>query len=226
MNLSLRSLVFVVASVAALPFAACGGNVTGPGGGGAGGEGAGSGMCAAYCASQLACLTPGQCVLVDAAAAKSTCEAACDKGLGVLDAAELTAFQGCFDCLFANVGAGTCFENLPIGSCEAACNSDAVEAAGEKWEDASEPPSGDTSGLCTNGQDLFQGGECGASSDGTSCTLECCNGTCGAVPDVAVSCVPDGAATTCTCTAGKNKGKTYSSAEDCGSDELWNQCNL
>lgn len=253
MLISLRSIVIAMSPLALVPLIACGGSVNGTGGGGngsgTGGEtntttttgsttgtgsttptgtttGTSADLCIDYCDSRLACVDPAECVLADAAGAKTVCETGCAKGLAVLSMAEHATLKTCLDCMFSKAAPGTCFEELPFDSCKAQCDSSAVDNAAEKWIEASVPPPGDTKGLCTNGKSIFEDISCTAGASETECSLECCNGSCGATPDVGVECqTPGSGPSSCTCTAGKNKGKTFQAPDPCGGD-VWNQCNL
>lgn len=240
MNLSSRALALLVSSFTALSMAACGGSVEGEGGGGSGGS---SGTttsttsttasttaesCAGFCDYAVGCIDPAECVLVDPSGAKAACLANCAAGYAALTAAETAAVAGCIDCLVAVTPPGVCgFDSEEGAACKTKCDSNEVEAAGEKWMDLAAPSgSVDPTATCTNGKNPFGSSACSAAGGGGSCDIECCNGDCTGAPTVGATCTPEFGAATCTCTAGKNKGKTYPTTDACSSDEVWNQCNL
>jgi hypothetical protein len=73
------------------------------------------------------------------------------------------------------------------------------------------------------------GGTCFGAAPPNPCTFTCCNtyDVC-SNPVAAATCTNS----TCTCTAGKNKGKTFPSGSVCGDTpdggavDIWNECNL
>jgi hypothetical protein len=176
--------------------------------------------CSTYCKDLLSCATPATCVLSDPSGAQSACETVCENGYDALTSAEVTLVDACFSCLTAAVPEGTCPTTLPTDTCKTACDSAATDAAGKKWATASAATPPDPAGVCTNGRNLFSGNEtCSGGGTGTTCTLDCKDGS----TEVGTSCDGSGA---CTCTAGKNKGKTYTSASPCDGNDMWNKCNL
>ncbi len=185
-----------------------------------------SATCDGFCTSGLGCIEADSCVLVDPDAAKSACVESCSIGFAALDAAETQAVDGCLSCL-NNAAQGLCYESIPDQHvCDEVCDTDAVEAAGKKWsaaQETGEPPAG---GECTNGRNVLGSSECQGSSTSGACDIACCNGSCGAVPDVSASCDTNATPASCTCTEGKNKGKAFTTDNPCSGNELWNECNL
>ena len=237
MNRSSRALSLLVSSFTALSMAACGGSVEGEGGGGSGGSSGTTtsttapttaASCSGFCDNAVGCIDPAECVLVDPTGAKAACVANCAAGYAVLTTAEAAAVAGCIDCIVAATPTGACaLDGDGAAACKAKCDSDVIEAAGEKWMDLAMPSgSVDPTAVCTNGKNPFGSSACSAAGGGGSCDIECCNGDCSGAPTVGATCTPEFGAATCTCTAGKNKGKTYPTSDACSSDEVWNQCNL
>ena len=213
MSIFFKASALVLFAFTALPFAACTG--------GTGGSTA-SGPCASYCQAIVDCSATTGCVFTDATSAEDACVSSCQTGLAALTAAESELVTTCFDCTFASADAG-CPGSSPASTCATECNSAATTAAGNKWQ-AAVMAAPTTAAQCTNGMDPLSGGSCSGGGDTTSCTSSCCNGSgaC-ATPDVALECSGTNLET-CTCTAGKNKGKTVQ-ATACSGD-VWTLCNL
>jgi hypothetical protein len=102
----------------------------------------------------------------------------------------------------------------------------------DRWGAAAENVPVPPGGLCTNGMSNL-GGNCFLENGNPNpCNTTCCNSydPC-PNPVAAARCTQhDGGAETCTCTAGKNTGKTFTQqrmpGRDCGADDVWNICNL
>jgi hypothetical protein len=211
MSIVSRAAALVFAGLVALPFAACGGTTAG-----------GNGTCSSYCQVTVACADPTTCVLADPSGAQASCVSTCETGMAALTSSEQTLVDTCFACLTEAAG-GKCFSNLPKGACDAQCNGAATTAAGNKWDAAVAAAPTPAAALCTNGMNAYGGSSCTGGGTDSSCTNTCCNGSSCTTADVAVEC--SGAnLDMCTCTAGKNKGKTVS-ATSCSGD-LWTLCNL
>lgn len=238
------SSMFLLAVFAALPLAGCGGGdatstgTTGSGGnGGTGGNtsssntstGTGSTTdhgCSGYCKSLLACATPDICILVDPTGAQSACAASCDSAVGALTAAEQSLVDTCLACADQASG-GQCLTMLPMGSCATECNGPGVDAAMNKWQKTVGNAPLNPAAACTNGVNALANQTCSGGGGGATCSTQCCNQTCGATPDVAADCTtPASGPASCTCTAGKNKGKTFTPTGDACSVNVWNACNL
>jgi hypothetical protein len=208
------SALLFVSLVAAIPFAGCSSGA--------------SSNCSHYCKSTLACATAQSCTFVDPGAAEDACVSLCEAGFNGLTGAETQAIDDCLSCAIQANPNDQCISNLPKTTCETICGTKATTDALDKWLQnlgSAPPPPG---GECTNGRDYFSTqSECDFGGDGMSCSIQCCNGKCGATPDVGVTCDETTSPGTCTCTNGKNKGKTFTPAGDpCDANEAWNQCNL
>jgi hypothetical protein len=245
-TLSMASIasLLVLTAFAAAPLTGCGGGAatsTGTtGSGGSGGSasttttsastgtgGAAGHGCGGYCKSILACATAATCVFADPAGAQSACAASCDDAVGALSAAEQGLVDTCLACANQATG-GACFLTLPMGSCKTECDGADTDAAMKKWLDVVGNAPLDPAAACTNGVNALANQDCAAGGGGSTCSVQCCNQTCGATPDVAADCTtPTSGPATCTCTEGKNKGKTFTPAgQACSSVDVWNACNL
>jgi len=211
MSIVSRAAALVFIGLVALPFAACGGTTVS----------AGSSTCASYCQLTVGCNDP-TCVLADPSAAQAACASTCETGLTSLTSAEVALVEACLDCLTQATG-GKCSANLPKGTCDAQCSSAATKAAGQKWEASTAATPTPAAGLCTNGMTAYGGSSCQGGGTDTSCTSTCCNGSSCTTPEVGLACTGANL-DACTCTVGKNKGKTVS-ATSCAGD-VWTLCNL
>jgi hypothetical protein len=230
-----RVVVLVVS--AASPFAGCG---TGPAPSSASAStGAGGGptgaACASFCQGWLPCVNTAlsDCVLADPAGAPGACQAVCQSGFAMLTPAQTSLLVPCMDCIGLHF-AGQCFQQHNVMTvCGAACSGSDVGNAADAWGKGASNAALPAAGLCTNGMGLL-GGTCFGGPSLNPCTLTCCNtyDVC-SNPVAAASCTtPASGPTMCTCTAGKNKGKVFSSAGQCGETadggaaDIWSECNL
>lgn len=211
MALRFKVPALVLFVFSAIPFAACGDSNPN------------AGTCSSYCALVVACDTPDKCTLADPGAAQQDCVTSCEAGFAALSTTDRAAFDPCIDCLLQAAG-GMCPTALPGSTCNAQCDSAAANAAGDKFGKAADASATANMDLCTNGRVAFGATACTGSGDGTSCTSACCNGDTCSTPDVAFTCTGT-SLDQCTCTAGKNKGKTFQGGASCGADP-WNECNL
>jgi hypothetical protein len=199
---------------------------TSSGAGGAVPDG-GQDFCAQFCATTLLCGMQDKCTLADPAAAASGCSSACLNASKALTPAEVGTLAACFACLNAQTPA-LC-PGVSFGPCKSVCDDTAVNQAANPFFNALQQAPGTAALACTDGENLLLS-HCAEGSSASSCTLSCSNSTTSTSPDVAAQCtVPDAGPIPCTCTAGKNKGKTFSvpsTPEFCGSIEVWVECNL
>jgi hypothetical protein len=170
-------------------------------------------------------------MLAEPSATTSACATACESGVAALSASDANLVDACFHCLGA--AGNQCYASLQT-QCQPVCDSGPISGASDNYGAALQallkkgiPPAL----LCKNGMILFGivgGGTCAVQPSTTGdCTDSCFNlgSSAGATPDVAVQC----SATLCTCTAGKNKGKTFpppASPVACGNLDPWDECNL
>jgi hypothetical protein len=200
------------------------GSVTGAGGAVPDG---GQDLCASFCATSLLCGTQDKCTLADPAAAASGCSGACLNVSKALPPAEVSTLAACYACLNAQTPA-LC-PKASFGACKNLCDDTAVNQAGDAFFQALQQAPGTASVVCTDGENLLLN-HCAEASSLTSCTLSCSNNGNTASPDVEAQCtVPDAGPIPCTCTAGKNKGKTFSvpnAPEFCSNLDVWFECNL
>jgi hypothetical protein len=224
---------FSFLALAASLVTACGGSTGGNGSGGSGGgAGGGSVGCETVCTAVLTCPGIAPCTLPDPSAAIAACVTACGDALGKVPASEAAALVACDSCVSQN-GGGTCSGFMNAGNsaqCMSACSGSAYEQALTDWGNAvSAATAGNTAFVCTDGEDLLAGSSCvGGGDDTTTCTNGCCNGTSCAQPTVEISCSgSDPSALTCTCTAGKSKGKVLSATTCDAATSLdpWATCN-
>lgn len=185
--------------------------------------------CEGFCESSLACAGADLCVLVDPDAAMNACKDKCSAGFAALSEVEAQEAQGCFLCI-SEAAQGGCFYAIAgTQLCDQECGTQAVIDATTKWREASKKLDPLPDGACTNGRNYLEGGRCQRTASIGGCNIECCNGDCGPVPDVSATCDTTMTPVLCTCTEGKNKGKTLSSIDLCSIEELfdlWNVCNL
>jgi hypothetical protein len=211
MSLLSKAPALVLFALAAAPFAGCGSSNPH------------ADTCSGLCQAALACVDPSRCVVADPAGTQEACIQTCEAGYAGLTPAESDLVTACLSCAI-NAASGKCVTAVSGSACDAACKSADASAAGEKFTQglSAAPPS--AASQCTNGMNLIGSTSCEGSGDPTSCTQSCCNGASCATPDVAVQCTTSSPAM-CTCTFGKNTGKTFSSPQGCGVD-LWTECNL
>jgi hypothetical protein len=226
MSLVSKAIVLVLFAVAA-PLAGCGSHDPIAGAPDGGTPDAGSSradICKVYCQEGLACVDPQTCTLAAPAAASSACASTCEAAYTALTPAQSLLMDACFSCI-NQAAAGKCPDILPQGTCDSVCNTDAANAAGEAWAGAFRAMPSTPATQCTNGMDALGGGSCAVSAgDPTKCEKSCCNHDACATPDVAIVCT-GASLDMCTCTAGKNAGKTFQSSDGCSSD-VWTLCNL
>jgi hypothetical protein len=222
-RLALSALFLLVS--AALPLASCGGGApqgsvdTSPF----------ASTCASFCAGdRLACIDPAGCTLADAAGTQRACVGACEASFAALASDEAQVVTACYACKAQGVAAGQCQElavSCDLSQCLPLNLSFA--AAEAQWAQVFTANPAYSAGQCTNGKNALGGASCKVSSSSGSgpCTATCCNGLNCTSAEVGLQC--DGASPTanCTCTAGKNKGKTFQSSISCDAD-VWTECNL
>jgi hypothetical protein len=199
-------------------FAACGGSA---------GTGAGAGssaVCDTYCQGVATCANPSTCVLSDPSAFATACKKNCEAGFAMLPNADAAAVTECLSCM-ASAAGGKCVTTLPSGTCGAQCDTASSADAFNAWASAFASAPITSASACTNGNNLFAYGDCGSSVGGSgSCGVSCCVSPPCSTPDVAATCTGPNESM-CTCTAGKNTGKTFTSSTGCAF-EPWNECNL
>jgi hypothetical protein len=204
--------------------AAGSGGVIGTGGGAPDG---GQDLCSLFCATTLLCATQEKCTLVDPAAAASACTTACQHAAQPLTPAQVSTIAACYACLNALTPA-LC-PRASFASCKSVCDDTAVNDAAYPFEQVLLKDPGAAALACTDGENLLLS-HCSDGSSAGSCTLSCCTTAGCASPDVEAQCtVPDSGPIPCTCTAGKNKGKTFEVPNTpgfCGNLDVWPECNL
>jgi hypothetical protein len=210
MSLRFKASALALFALAATPFAGCGGS-----------SNPNAATCSGYCQALLACVDPSRCVLRDPAATHDACVQSCEAGYAGLTPAESDLVTACFSCQVQATG-GKCLTDLPGNMCTSACFGTRPRLAQEKFLPGAAADATGPSSQCTNGMNAFGLGSCSTTGDATSCTESCCNAPSCTTPDVAVQCTMSSPAM-CTCTAGKNTGKRFSSAQACS--DVWTACN-
>jgi hypothetical protein len=190
-------------------------------------DGGGQDFCSLFCATTFVCGVADNCTLPDSAAAASGCAAACQDASKTLSSGQVSTLAACYACLNAQIPA-LCPETS-FGPCKNICDDPPVNQAGDAFLSALLNEPGTAALNCTDGENLVLR-QCSQSSSPGSCSLTCCDTRGCVTPDVAVQCtVPDSGPIPCTCTAGKNKGKTFEVANtsaQCGNINAWLECNL
>lgn len=197
----------------------------------AAGSGCSGGTCVSYCDVASACVAEQTCEVADSAAYKSACSDSCEAGLEDLGPSEEGLVKDCLRC-FTRAFKLSCDATKVTDECKDECFNSAAQPALETWAEAVAKASANNSDLaCKNGRPINGGEECSAGIGGSGNGMEeSCIMSCGAGPSVEIECKgPPGGQPTCTCTAGNNKGKSFSGSCDGffdDSNKIWDTCNL
>jgi hypothetical protein len=187
----------------------------------------GQDLCSQLCATTFLCGTQGHCTFTDPAAAASACTAACQGAAQALTAAEVSTLLACYACLNAQTPA-LC-PAASFGPCKSVCDDTAVNDAGYVFNNALQKEPSAAALTCTDGENLLLS-HCSEGSSVGACGVSCCQVAGCASPDVSAQCTySDAGPIQCSCTAGKDKGKTFevpNTPDRCGGIDVFSECNL